>query len=128
MTMNLLERHVKLRCKVMGHEIAALGQRIHRLRETNRRFRRVIEIQSARIKELEGMVHSLEEEKVGLHRVNDSLHRNIERLAAGSEPVKQPNPCAKCGAHLWDDPRPCWNCKRQDVIITPEVSHDEARG
>ncbi len=25
---------------------------------------------------------------------------------------KEPNPCPKCGAFLWGDTRPCWNCAR----------------
>jgi len=40
---------------------------------------------------------------------------DLRQRAAGAVPhpqAKQPNPCPTCGAYLWDDPRPCWNCAR----------------
>jgi hypothetical protein len=36
---------------------------------------------------------------------------------------KQPNPCPVCGAYLWGDTRPCWNCKRLETsapVVTQE--------
>lgn len=32
---------------------------------------------------------------------------------------QEPNPCPKCGAFLWGDTRPCWNCARAAALASP---------
>lgn len=36
--------------------------------------------------------------------------------APAETPAKQTNPCPTCGTFLWNDPRPCWNCRRQEAL------------
>lgn len=44
----------------------------------------------------------------------------LSAVLAAASPPKQPNPCPVCGTFLWDDPRPCWNCKRFAASPRPE--------
>lgn len=48
-------------------------------------------------------------------------HEEWAAPAAGDAPLKQQNPCPKCGTWLWDDPRPCWNCKRIAAWAAPQA-------
>lgn len=37
------------------------------------------------------------------------------------------NPCPTCGAFLWSDPRPCWNCRRREVYGPPRLTRLDER-
>lgn len=47
-----------------------------------------------------------------------------QRIAQEKEQKpKQTNPCPVCGTFLWNDPRPCWNCRRMEAALAePEGS------
>lgn len=60
-----------------------------------------------------GLLLTLKAECEAQHARAEAAEQRVIALEVALEATgKQPNPCPQCGAYLWDDPRPCWNCAR----------------